>query len=202
VNRLFSLVVGLGIGLLIAVAVMTLAPGAGPSPASLTGTLVDPPVPVADFTLESREGPLALSDFEGKWAVLFFGYTSCPDVCPFTLVHLNDALQELPSDLASRVQVVFVTVDPERDSPARVGEYATSFNPGFVGLSGSAEELEAVQAQLGIVAERAGDTGDGGYLVDHTASLRVLDPDGRLRLIWPFDISGVDMAADLRELMR
>jgi len=201
-NRLFSVVVGLGIGLVIALAVVTLGPGSGPAPASLTGTLVDPPLPLEDFTLVSGSGPLSLSDLEGKWVVLFFGYTSCPDVCPFTLVHLSGAMDELEADLASQVQVVLVTVDPERDSPARVSEYASSFNPGFIGLSGSPEDLEGVRGQLGIVVERGGPMGDGGYLVDHTASLRVLDPEGRLRLIWPFDVFGAQMASDLRELMR
>lgn len=201
-NRLISVVVGLAIGLVIAFAVVTLGPGSGPAPASLTGTLVDPPLPIEDFTLDAGSGPVSLSDLEGKWVVLFFGYTSCPDVCPFTLVHLHEAMEALGPSLAARAQVVFVTVDPERDSPGRVAEYVAQFNPGFIGLSGNAADLEAVREQLGIVVEPGGPTGDGGYLVDHTASLRVLDPQGRMRLILPFDASGPQMADDLRELMR
>jgi protein SCO1/2 len=201
-NRLFSVVVGLGIGLVIAFAVVTLGPGGGPAPASLTGTLVDPPLPIEDFTLDAGSGPVSLSDLEGKWVVLFFGYTSCPDVCPFTLVHLHEAMEELGPDLSSQAKVVFITVDPERDSPRRVADYVAQFNPGFIGLSGTAADLEAVREQLGIVVEPGGSTGDGGYLVDHTASLRVLDPQGRMRLILPFDASGPQMADDLRELMR
>lgn len=202
VNRLISVAVGLCIGLVIALAVVMLGPGRGPAPGNLTGTLVDPPLPMEDFTLDAGSGPVSLSDLEGKWVVLFFGYTSCPDVCPFTLVHLHEAMEELGPAVASRVQVLFVTVDPERDSPARLAEYVAQFNPGFMGLSGSPADLEAVRDQFGIVVEPGGEMGDGGYLVDHTASLRVLDPQGRLRLILPFDVSGPQMAGDLRELMR
>lgn len=199
-NRVISVFVGLLIGLVVAFAASNIG-GNGPAPERLTGTLVDPPAAVGDFTLYGDEGPVSLSDFAGKWVILFFGYTSCPDICPFTMVNLDRGMAEIGPAAASQVQVLFVTVDPQRDSPRRVAEYARQFNPRFVGLGGSMDQLAVVEEQFGVVAEEGQAVGESGYLMDHTASLRVLDPRGRVRLIWPFDISGQAVARDLTELM-
>lgn len=199
--RLIQVALGVAIGLTLAAAVVWWgARDSGGAP--YWGTRVDPPLAMGEFTLSSDEGPVRSSDFQGEWVAIFFGYTSCPDVCPFTMVHLGEALRMLDPGQASRVKVVFVTVDPERDTPERAAAYARQFDPGFVGLSGSPAEVEAVQELFGVRAERAGDLPDGGYLVDHTASVKLLDPRGRLVLIWPFDLSGEQIAEDLERTVR
>ena len=200
-HRLIQVLIGLVLGLTIAVAVAWWGSRA-PSSAAYWGTLLDPPVEMDDFTLRGGAGPVSLSDFQGQYVAVFFGYTPCPDVCPFTMVHLAEALQLLGPDLAGKVQVMFVTVDPDRDSPDRTGAYAAQFDPGFLGLSGTAEEIERVKETFGVYSERAGEMADGGYLMDHTASVRLLDSRRRLRLIWPFDLSAEQIAEDLRSLVR
>ena len=138
----------------------------------------------ADFALPDTSGKThTLADYKGKVVVLFFGYTHCPDVCPTTMAELAQALQQLGPADASRVQVLFVTVDPDRDSAAVMAQYVPAFNPSFVGLR------PADQAQLARVtkdfrvyyAKVPGKTPDS-YTMDHTAASYVFDPDGRLRL--------------------
>jgi protein SCO1/2 len=138
----------------------------------------------SDFSLPDTSGKIrTLADYKGKVVVLFFGYTHCPDVCPTTMAELSQALQQLGPDDAKRVQVLFVTVDPERDTPALLAQYVPAFNPTFIGLR------PADQAQLTKVtkdfrvyyAKVPGKTADS-YTMDHTAASYVFDPDGKLRL--------------------
>jgi protein SCO1/2 len=137
-----------------------------------------------DFALPDTSGKMrTLADYKGKVVVLFFGYTHCPDVCPTTMAELSQALQQLGTADASRVQVLFVTVDPERDTAALMAQYVPAFNASFVGLR------PADQAQLTKVtkdfrvyyAKVPGKTPDS-YTMDHTAASYVFDPDGKLRL--------------------
>ena len=137
-----------------------------------------------DFALPDTSGKMrTLADYKGKVVVLFFGYTHCPDVCPTTMAELSQALQQLGPKDAKRVQVLFVTVDPERDTAALMAQYVAAFNPAFVGLR------PADQAQLTKVtkdfrvyyAKVPGKTPDS-YTMDHTAASYVFDPDGKLRL--------------------
>ncbi len=174
------------------------AGGAG----TLHGSLIDPPLPTTDFVLASGDGPVALSDFRGRITVLFFGYTFCPDVCPFTLQRLR-AARELLGPAGADVQVVFVSVDPERDTPARATAYARGFDPGFVGLSGSAAEVAAVASSFGIFYARAEPERpeDDYYLVDHSATVLVLDREGSIRLMWTGEASAEEMAGDLAWLL-
>jgi|SRR5690554_1519801 protein SCO1/2 len=170
------------------------------SEARFAGTLLDPPLAVQDFELSGANGPVKRSDFQGKIVVLFFGYTSCPDVCPTTLASLKKALQLL-GDEAESVQVIMVAIDPERDTPDRVSQYVSGFNPSFVGLSGTLEQIAEVASRYGIYYARADSTSDGGYLVDHTATVSVLDREGRTRLLWSFGTTPEEMASDLRRLL-
>lgn len=177
--------------------------GCRPSAADFNGTYLDPPMAAQDVTLASPEGPVRLSDFAGEFVVLNFGYTSCPDVCPATLATLARAKQMLGED-GEDVQVVFVSVDPERDRPQRAADYAAAFDSSFVGLSGSPEAIADAASAYGVFYEKADSTTatEAGYLVDHTATVFVLDREGRARLLWSFGTDADAMAADLRTLSR
>lgn len=171
-------------------------------PAELHGTLLDPPLPAAEFVLATAGGETAgPQDFRGQLVVLFFGFTNCPDVCPMTMHRLATAMEQL-GDRADQVQVILVSVDPERDPPDVIDGYARRFDPRFMGVTGTDEELRAVTSAYGIFYARTEVEGETGYTVDHSASTLVLDRNGDLRLIWPFDTEPEAMAHDLRYLIR
>ncbi len=174
-----------------------------PRPAAFQyGTLLDAQEPLADFTLDSSLGePMALSDFRGKYTLLYFGYTNCPDVCPLTLAEMRDALQRL-GDKADKVQPLFVTLDPERDTPERMAAYLKYFYPTLVGLAGSLEQIQELATRFGIFFEKRASESAGGYFVDHTSVVLVIDPEGRLRGIFPNGVTGEQMASDLQSLIR
>ena len=144
----------------------------------------------------------SLDDFRGKLIVLFFGYTHCPDVCPTTLADVAMALRQLPPESAARVQVLFVSVDPERDTPELLKAYVPYFDPAFLGLHGTPEEVAAAAKEFRIAYRKHVEPGAAGYLVDHTAGSYVLDGKGRLRLFLPFAQSAPDIAHDLDLLLK
>jgi protein SCO1 len=143
--------------------------------------------------------PRHLEDFRGKAVVLFFGFTHCPDVCPTTLVDVSSALKTLGAD-ANRVQVLFVTVDPERDTQDALAKYVTAFDPRFLGLRGDAAATQRAAKEFKIYYEKR-KSGDS-YSVDHSGQSYVLDPQGRLRLLVRPDRIAEDLPADLRTLLR
>jgi protein SCO1/2 len=154
--------------------------------------------PVFDFDLVSdTAGHVKLSDFRGKPVLLYFGYTFCPDVCPTTMAELGRMMREL-GDRADDVQVIMISVDPERDTPERLGEYVRYFHPSFMGLTGTEDEISQTATPLGIYYARREVEGASGYLMDHTATVLLVDKDGLARLIWPYGTSAEDMAADVR----
>ena len=171
-------------------------------PAHFRGTAYTEPYPMApEFELTRAGGAdFRLSDMRGNIVALFFGYTSCPDVCPTTMVELRQALEEL-GDRAEPVQVLFVTVDPERDSPERVQEYVDHFNPRFIGLSGSESELAKVWNDYGVFRQVVQGSSAAGYLVDHTARITLIDQQGNLRVSFPFDTPVTDVVHDLNLLL-
>jgi protein SCO1 len=172
-------------------------------PYEFHGTILQSPDPAYNFNLTDGAGQvIKLSDFRGKLVVLYFGYTYCPDVCPDTLTQVNKAL-EMMGAKAEQVQVMMISVDPERDTPAAMSEYMRHFNPDFIGLTGSPEQIALTAAPYGIYYEKdsSGESA-GGYLVNHTASLMVIDRDGHLKLILPYGITAADMAADFQELLK
>lgn len=146
--------------------------------------------------------PRRLADFRGKVVVLFFGYTHCPDVCPTTLSDMAQALQRLPPEQAQRVQVLFVTVDPERDTPTLLKGFVTHFHPSFLGLHGSPEAVAAAAREFRVTYRRHTEPGATDYLIDHTAGSYVLDGRGRLRLYLPYAHPPEDIAHDLAQLMQ
>lgn len=171
-------------------------------PPMFHGQIMQTGDPVADFTLTAHTGErVRLSDWRGRWVALYFGYTFCPDVCPTTLAQLAQARRQLGAD-AEKVQVIMVTVDPERDTPERLAAYVRAFDPTFVGLTGTPTEIAAVASPLGVYFARQEVGGASGYLVDHTASVLLLDPQGRLRLIWPPNTAPDFMAEDLAYFLR
>jgi protein SCO1/2 len=155
-----------------------------------------------DFELRDPQGSTRrLADFRGKAVVVFFGYTQCPDVCPTTLAALAEAMKELGPD-AGRVQVLFITVDPERDTPALLAQYVPAFDPRFLGLYGDAEATARTAREFKIIYQKVPGSSAGTYTMDHSAGTYVFDPQGRLRL-YVGNGQGSDVFAhDLRELLR
>jgi protein SCO1/2 len=171
-------------------------------PYSFHGETVEPAAPAADFTLTGPDGKtLSLSDFRGKLVVLYFGYTSCPDVCPTTMASLAQAMRELGAK-ADGVQVLMVTVDPQRDTAARLNSYVTAFDPSFIGLSGTPDQIAGAAKAFEIVYQVHAGSSATNYLVDHTATTTVLDKNGRIRLIWPYGTPPEELVADLDQLLR
>ena len=143
--------------------------------------------------------PRTLDDFRGKAVVLFFGFTHCPDVCPTTLADAAQALKALGGD-AKRVQVLFVTVDPERDTQDVLGRYVSAFDPGFIGLFGDAAATQRAAKEFKVYYEKR-KTAEG-YSVDHSGQTYVIDPKGRLRLFVRHDRIRADLPDDLRVLLK
>ena len=171
-------------------------------PYSYHGMVMQSTEPPGDFTLIDHNGHrMHLSDYEGKWVILYYGYTFCPDVCPTTMMQLG-RMMPLLGKKAKDVQVFMITVDPERDTPERLKEYVTYFHPDFIGLTGTPEEIADAAAPFGIYYKKKEVEGASDYLMDHTASVTVLDPEGRVRLIWPYGTTAEEMAEDLLHLMK
>jgi protein SCO1/2 len=144
--------------------------------------------------------PRRLEDWRGKAVVLFFGFTHCPDVCPTTLADMAQVMREL-GPLADRVQVLFVTVDPERDTQAAIAKYVPAFDARFIGLRGTEEATRAVAKEFKIYFEKRPGRTPGEYSVDHSAQSYVIDPQGRLRLFVRHERIAQDLAPDLRALL-
>lgn len=169
----------------------------------LHGVLLQSPRQADDFTLTASSGePLALGDLRGKFVLIYFGYTSCPDVCPTTLNDLKQMAAALGEQRMQDVQIVLISVDPQRDTPERLALYLNSFDPRFLGMTGELEDVQRIASQFGIFFEAQPGTPDTGYLVDHTSVVTVVDPDGYVRMIFPYGTTGKDMAADMTYLMR
>jgi protein SCO1/2 len=143
--------------------------------------------------------PRRLEDFRGKVVVVFFGFTHCPDVCPTTLADVSQVVKQLGPD-AQRVQVLFVTVDPERDTKELLAKYVTAFDPGFLGLYGDAAATQRAAREFKVYYEKR-KTGDG-YSIDHSGQSYVIDPQGRLRLFVRPDRIATDLPDDLRTLLK
>lgn len=154
-----------------------------------------------DFSLTDHNGqPRHVADFRGKAIVLFFGYTQCPDVCPTTLANMRATMELLGED-AKRVQVLFATVDPARDTPELLSHYVPAFYPSFLGLYADDKGIAAVAKDFKVFyAKQPGSTPDS-YTIDHTAGSYVFDPRGRLRLLIRHGEAPANIAADLRQLL-
>ena len=155
-----------------------------------------------ELALTDHNGkPRTLADFQGEAVVLFFGYTHCPDICPTTLVDVAGAMKKLGKD-ADRVQVLFVTLDPERDTREVLAQYVPAFDPRFLGLYGDAAAIQKAAKEFKIYYEKRPGSAPGAYTVDHSAQSYVLDAQGRLRLFVRQDRIAQDLAEDLRALLK
>ncbi|MEP7057202.1 MAG: SCO family protein [Caldimonas sp.] len=142
-----------------------------------------------------------LDDFKGKVTVLFFGYTQCPDVCPTTMAELAQVKKSLGAD-GARVQGVFVTVDPERDTPALLKSYVASFDPSFVALRGTPEQTAAAAKEFKVFYAKVDGKAPGSYTIDHTAASYVFDRDAKLRLFVRYGSGAEALADDLKALLK
>ncbi len=154
-----------------------------------------------DFQLTDHTGkPRSLADFHGKVVVVFFGYTQCPDVCPTTMAEMSEVMKSLGPD-ADRVQVLFVTVDPERDTPALLAQYVPAFDSRFLGLTGSPAEIDKVAKEFRVFYQKVPGKAPGSYTMDHTAGSYVFDPKGRIRLFVKHGQGPEPIAHDIKRLL-
>jgi protein SCO1/2 len=204
-----------GFGLLIAVVLVALVSAAAgvalwkylqtrQSPPMQALMVLPEPRVIADFSLRDHDGkPFNLENLRGRWSLIFFGFTHCPDVCPSTLYDLKQVHEQLsrapgPADH----QVLFVSVDPERDTPEQLKQYVAYFHPDFIGVTGGDEQLAPLTLQLGIAYRiEEHEPGAAQYGVDHSASVLLMDPRGRLHGVFPAPHDAAAMGADLAALL-
>ncbi len=172
-------------------------------------TVLDIPVPLPSFSLNDQNGnEFTQWSLSRKWTFMFFGYTFCPDVCPMALVDLNDVYQDLveKGDLVEaqfevNTQVVFVSVDPERDGVDMLKEYISHFNENFIAVTGKPEVIDSLARPIGVAYRRApGTDSEGDYFIDHSASFLLIDPLGRLRATFSPPHDPVHIAEDFRKI--
>lgn len=186
--------------MVVATAAVWLAGCSTPEAHEFAGAALEDPQPVPDFRLMAADGPVSLSDFRDQYVFLYFGYTYCPDFCPTTLAKLRQVRGEMGDD-AGRMQVIMISVDPERDTPDLLGRYVAAFDPTFVGLSGTPDEIDAVGDTYGLFYERHEGSAATGYLVDHSTRTYLIGPDGRALVAYPHDATADAILADLRWLL-
>lgn len=166
------------------------------------GSVLEPAAPLPDFELNATTGqPFHLSDVKGDIALVYFGYTYCPDVCPLTMADVRQAINGLEQG-RERVHVIFVSVDPERDTPEVLSRYLAAFDPKFIGLTDDFEKVKEVMKPYGAFAEKeiAADS-VAGYLVSHSARLYLVNTDQNLLLMYPFGFEAEDLRSDLAYLL-
>jgi protein SCO1/2 len=157
--------------------------------------------PGGDFTLQGPQGAVALQNFRGKVVMVYFGYTYCPDVCPTSLSLMAQALSGLQAGERERVQGIFISVDPERDTHERLKEYAPFFHPDLIGISGSAEQIATVARQYGASYMKQKANTEGQYTVDHSSATYIIDPEGKLAVSLPHASTPEQIIATIRPLL-
>ena len=166
------------------------------------GSVFQPAGPAASIPLNDTQGrPFALSQARGKVVLVFFGYTHCPDECPLTMAKLKQVKASLGT-AADQVEVVFITIDPSRDTPGVLQAYLSKFDPSFVGLTGPLSALEPVWQAYGVYQQAGGLTGQNSYTVAHSTQVYVIDQSGRLRLTYSTDARAADIEQDLQHLLQ
>lgn len=179
-------------------ATLPLAAVAAPT---LKAGVFDPAQPAPEFALKGSDGAeLNLARFKGRLVLLVFGFTNCPEVCPTTLATLAEARKALGADAAD-VQVVYVTVDPERDSVDRIRQYLSAFDPSFVGGTEAPARLAEMRKRYGVVAEKIASKQPNAYGMNHSTSVWLIDRTGKLRAMMPYGHAAKDFVHDLRLLL-
>ncbi|MCK4865378.1 MAG: SCO family protein [Gammaproteobacteria bacterium] len=155
-----------------------------------------------DFTLQSAEGAVSLSDYRGKVVVLYFGYAFCPDVCPTSLGLLSLALAKLKPEELDKIQTFFISVDPERDTVEKLKTYANAFHPNIIGITGTADEIADIAERYGVMYMKVELPGSAmGYAVDHSSRYYVIGSDGKLQKFIEHGTSPDDIVESLRSIM-
>jgi protein SCO1/2 len=188
--------------LLLATALLTVtACGTKPMEAPLEGARIGGP-----FTLTDQNGrTVSDTDFAGKYRIVYFGYTFCPDVCPTSLQHLMQGLKKFDAqapDRAAKIQPIFITVDPARDTPAVMKQYVGAFDPRLIGLTGSEAQIAKVAQSFGVFYQKAENSGSSDYLMDHMSQAILFDPDGKPIALLPQDQDATAIAAELAKWVR
>lgn len=173
-----------------------------PQAAMSAGTLLQPPRPVTSVNLVDQDGKtFDATRLKNQWTLLFFGFTNCPDVCPATLTILAQVekkLQHLPP--SQQPQIVLVSVDPQRDTPEQLKKYVSFFSPTFLGLTGSSENIEALTGAM-MVPVAIQKLPNGGYTVDHSAAIFLIDPSGAMHALFSTPHDAAKIAADYRRIV-
>jgi protein SCO1/2 len=165
------------------------------------GSVLQEPKLAAEIVLRADSGPVRLSDYRGKIILLYFGYTFCPDVCPISLANLKLMMGNLSPEEAAQVQVIFVSVDPTRDTPEKLGQYVQLFDPNFIGATGTREEIDLITSAFNIYYKINSESKDN-YSVDHSGFITVIDRSGYVIMNWQHGTPSTDMSADLRYLLK
>ena len=178
-----------------------------PQPSNASLIVLPEPRVIADFALVDDQGdPFSLANLRGHWSLIFFGFTNCPDVCPSTLYDLDlvhEKLGQLNRDAEPGHQILFVSVDPERDTPEKLHRYLNYFNPDFIGVTGPLEQLAPLTRQLGIAYRiEEHEAGSSSYNVDHSVSVMLTDPQGRLQGVFPAPHDAGKMASELAAVIQ
>ena len=155
-----------------------------------------------DFTLSAISGPVALSDFKGKAVLVFFGYTHCPDVCPTDLARIGQVLNALTPAESTRVRGLFISIDPERDTPQRIADYTRFFHPSIIGLTGTPDDLHRVAKQYLVLYQKA-EIGESqaGYLMDHSTKTYLVGRDGYLAKVLGHELEASQVLAAVRDVL-
>lgn len=175
--------------------------GAATEEAPLAGAAIG-----GDFTLTGKDGKaVRWADFNGKYRIVYFGYTFCPDVCPVDLQNIAQGLRLLGKDhpdLAAKIVPIFITIDPARDTPQVVGAYAANFGPDMVGLSGSPEQIAAVAKKWAVFAQKREDKSSSDYLMDHSRAAYLMGPQGEPIALLPAEKDAKAVATDLAKWVK
>lgn len=194
---------------IVSVAVIAMITGAwlswrvmAPAPQLQTATVLPAATELADFSLLDQNGnAFASADFSGQWNLVFFGFTHCPDICPLTLQVLANAQQILASEgVRTLPRIVLVSVDPERDTPALLGQYVSHFGSNVLGVTGTVAEIRKLTSGLGIYFEKSNVNGDD-YSVDHSAVVIVVNPDGKFHALFGTPHTAENIAHDMQLIM-
>ena len=185
-------------------ALIALSACAAPTTSSISseaGTVLEPPAPIVDFSLPSSLGrPYGLADMRGKPALIFFGYTFCPDVCPTTLADFRRIKADLGAK-ADSVNFIFISVDPERDTPEVLARHISAFDPAFIGLQGDEATLKKIGTTFGLYYQKNAPRDDGSYLVDHSSAVYLADSDGQIRVVYSYGTAYEAIAKDVTKFI-
>ena len=178
---------------------------AGPTPGGYQPAVLPAPKPLGPFSLVDQDGhPFGRERLQGRWSFLFLGYTHCPDICPMTMATLRQVREQLAREprAADGVQFVFVSVDPQRDTPEQLRGYVAHYGEGFLGVTGGDDQLQALARQLGALYMRAPEAAGGAYAVDHTSTIFLVDPGAGLHALFSAPHEAGVIARAFLELQR